>query len=215
MWSPPKTKTYSGRSSKISSRFWKTASAVPRNQNGPLRIWAGTTSTYCPISGTRRQVRVMCSMSEFDLNCVSTLILRNPELMKLLMTKSMIRYRPPNGTAGLARSRVSGYSRSPIPPARIMVRTLRRARDPYMGCRFYARSMEANRLPPTPRYTFHAHGRKGLLRNPRRQENGDRRRDQKGLSQPCKEVPPRQEQGEQRGREQVQGDLRGVCGAQR
>ena len=44
-----------------------------------------------PISGTRRQVRVMCSMSEFDLNWVRTLILKKPELMKLLMTKSMIR----------------------------------------------------------------------------------------------------------------------------
>ena len=48
-------------------------------------------STYWPISGTSRQVRVMCSISEFDLNCVSTLILKKPELMKLLMTKSMMR----------------------------------------------------------------------------------------------------------------------------
>src|SRR5271168_3845073 len=29
----------------------------------------------------------------------------------------MIRYLPPNGTAGLARSRVSGWSRVPCPPA--------------------------------------------------------------------------------------------------
>src|SRR5947209_20093688 len=40
-----------------------------------------------------------------------------PELMKLLSTKSMMRYLPPNGTAGLARSFVSGYSRVPFPPA--------------------------------------------------------------------------------------------------
>src|ERR1044071_1342190 len=40
-----------------------------------------------------------------------------PELTKLLSTKSMMRYFPPNGTAGLARSLVSGYSRVPFPPA--------------------------------------------------------------------------------------------------
>src|SRR5437762_12347539 len=40
-----------------------------------------------------------------------------PELMKLLRTKSMIRYFPPNGTAGFARSFVRGYSRVPLPPA--------------------------------------------------------------------------------------------------
>src|ERR1022692_1574761 len=37
--------------------------------------------------------------------------------MKLLSTKSMIRYFPPNGTAGLARSLVSGKRRVPLPPA--------------------------------------------------------------------------------------------------
>src|SRR5258708_690745 len=40
-----------------------------------------------------------------------------PELMKLLSTKSMIRYLPPKGTAGFARSRVSGKRRVPLPPA--------------------------------------------------------------------------------------------------
>ncbi len=47
-------------------------------------------------------------MREFDLNCVSTLIFISPEFTRLLRTKSTIRYRPPKGTAGLARSRVSG-----------------------------------------------------------------------------------------------------------
>src|ERR1700685_717356 len=37
--------------------------------------------------------------------------------MKLLSTKSIMRYLPPKGTAGLARSLVSGYSRVPFPPA--------------------------------------------------------------------------------------------------
>src|ERR1035437_5151964 len=48
-----------------------------------------------------------------------------PELMKLLRTKSMIRYLPPKGTAGLARSRVRGKSRVPLPPARTMPNTRR------------------------------------------------------------------------------------------
>jgi len=32
-----------------------------------------------------------CSMSEFDLNCVITLIFLTPEFTKLLRTKSMMR----------------------------------------------------------------------------------------------------------------------------
>jgi hypothetical protein len=39
------------------------------------------------------------------LNCVKR-VDEIIQLMKLLNTKSMIRYLPPNGTAGLARSRV-------------------------------------------------------------------------------------------------------------
>lgn len=37
------------------------------------------------------------------------------------MAKSMMRKMPPNGTAGLARSRVSGSNRDPLPPAKITV----------------------------------------------------------------------------------------------
>src|SRR5215831_9215581 len=40
-----------------------------------------------------------------------------PELTRLESTKSMMRYLPPNGTAGLARSRVRGWSLVPCPPA--------------------------------------------------------------------------------------------------
>src|SRR6266540_2580678 len=45
---------------------------------------------------------------------------RRPELMQLLSAKSMMRYGPPKNTAGLARSFVRGYSRSPAPPASTM-----------------------------------------------------------------------------------------------
>src|SRR5579859_3275032 len=40
-----------------------------------------------------------------------------PEFTELLRTKSMMRYLPPKGTAGLERSCVSGCRRSPLPPA--------------------------------------------------------------------------------------------------
>ena len=42
-----------------------------------------------------------------------------PELTQLLRVKSMIRYLPPNGTAGLARTDDRIDRRSPSPPARI------------------------------------------------------------------------------------------------
>src|SRR5262249_26275537 len=57
------------------------------------------------------------------LYCVSTSARRKPLLMQLDKVKSMMRYRPPKGTAGLARSRVRGSSRVPLPPARIKVST--------------------------------------------------------------------------------------------
>src|SRR5229473_7581563 len=43
---------------------------------------------------------------------------RRFELMQLESVMSMMRQRAPKGTAGLARSRVSGQRRSPWPPAR-------------------------------------------------------------------------------------------------
>src|ERR1700693_5575022 len=52
--------------------------------------------------------------------------------MKLLRTKSTIRYLPPKGTAGLARSRVRGKRRVPLPPASTMPNT-RRCKDPRTG----------------------------------------------------------------------------------
>src|ERR1700736_1500936 len=49
-----------------------------------------------------------------------------PELMRLLRTKSTMRYFPPKGTAGLERSRVRGNKRLPLPPARTNATILRR-----------------------------------------------------------------------------------------
>src|SRR3954454_21510806 len=73
----------------------------------------------------------MWGLSESDLYCVSTLILSRPELTKFESAKSMSRYRPAMGTAGLARSAVSGHRRRPSPPARTMART--RGAGPFRG----------------------------------------------------------------------------------
>ena len=62
----------------------------------------------------------MCLFNESDLYWVKTFILKNPELIKLFNTKSIILYLPPNGTAGLALSLVKGKSLLPSPPAKII-----------------------------------------------------------------------------------------------
>ena len=49
-------------------------------------------------------------------------------LAKFDKTKSIKRYVPPKGTAGLALSMVNGISRFPSPPASTIARTLGRAR---------------------------------------------------------------------------------------
>lgn len=61
-----------------------------------------------------------CFCSEWDLYWVSTRTRRSPECRQLLSVKSMIRYFPPNGTPGLARSAVSGCNRDPTPPAKMI-----------------------------------------------------------------------------------------------
>src|SRR3984893_5307471 len=62
-----------------------------------------------------------------------------PELMRLLRTKSMMRYLPPKGTAGLARSCVSGYRRLPLPPARTNDTTGRCMLKPFLMTRGHSR----------------------------------------------------------------------------
>src|SRR5271157_1435174 len=105
-------------------KFWNTASAVPMYQFLPVRICAGTGSIYWPSMRLRFHPVVRCLMRESDLNWVRTFILKIPELMKLLRTKSTILYLPPKYTAGFARSLVSGWSLDPSPPAMIIPRTL-------------------------------------------------------------------------------------------
>ena len=61
----------------------------------------------------------MWSLSDRGLYWVSTTTLSMPEFTQLDSVKSMIRYLPPNGTAGFARTDDRMDRRSPSPPARI------------------------------------------------------------------------------------------------
>ncbi len=64
----------------------------------------------------------MCLLSEAELYCVSTKILRMSELMQFEIGMSTSRYLPPSGTAGFERSSVSGDRRVPAPPPRMTAR---------------------------------------------------------------------------------------------
>src|SRR5579872_360623 len=123
MWSAPKIAIRSGSMSRIRFRFWNTASAVPRYQDSPHRICGGTGMMKCSsTTALIRHPRRMWSISDWDLYWTRMYSEKIRELMKLLSTKSTIRYLLPNGTAGLLRSFVSGYRRSPLPPARMTPR---------------------------------------------------------------------------------------------
>src|SRR5438309_9259917 len=100
------------------------ASAVPLYQCSSMRCWGGRTSTNSFNSRLRKpQASLMCRCKLRALYCVRTSMRRRPLLRQLESVKSTIRYCPPNGTAGLARSRVRGSSRVPLPPARTKVKT--------------------------------------------------------------------------------------------
>src|SRR5262245_46832640 len=100
------------------------ASAVPLYQFSSMRCCGGSTSMYSAISRLRKlQPAWMWRLRLRALYCVSTRQRRSSLLTQLDSVKSTMRYSPPNGTAGLARSRVSGSRRVPLPPARIRVRT--------------------------------------------------------------------------------------------
>src|SRR5215207_5763167 len=76
----------------------------------------------------------MWSLSERGLYCVRTTTLSISELTQFDSVKSMIRYLPPNGTAGLARTDDRIESRSPSPPARMTAITGFTNGRPSRGC---------------------------------------------------------------------------------
>src|SRR5215471_13328351 len=101
----------------------------------------------------------MCRSRLWLLYWVSTQIRRQPALTRLESAKSISRYRPPNGTAGLARSAVSGASRLPAPPASTIPRTRRCVTSDLLG---------ASNLPGLVRLHHHlAIGEPAVLWPPR------------------------------------------------
>src|SRR4029453_7455334 len=66
----------------------------------------------------------MCSFREWGRYWVRIITSEIPEFTQLDSVKSMMRYFPAKGTAGLARFSVSTPSREPSPPARITARAL-------------------------------------------------------------------------------------------
>ena len=62
----------------------------------------------------------MCRLSDAELNCVRTKMRRMSACRQPLIGTSMSRYLPPIGTAGFDRVAVSGNSRDPCPPPRMM-----------------------------------------------------------------------------------------------
>src|SRR6185312_7204635 len=122
MWSPARTRTMSAESRSMTLKFWYTASAVPRYHSATLpRAIYGWSSLTPPVLRSRShgRPRPMWSFSERGLYWVRTTTSSMSELTQLDSVKSMIRYLPPNGTAGLARSWDRIERRSPSPPARI------------------------------------------------------------------------------------------------
>ena len=100
----------------------RTASAVPRYHSATLpRAMYGWSSLTPPRLRSRSHGRPspMWSLSERGLYWVRTTTSSMSELTQFDSVKSMIRYLPPNGTAGLARSWERIERRSPSPPARI------------------------------------------------------------------------------------------------
>src|SRR5689334_12818377 len=61
-------------------------------------------------------------MRDWGRYCASTIRSKMPELTQFDKGKSMMRYLPAKGTAGLARFAVSTPNREPSPPARITAR---------------------------------------------------------------------------------------------
>src|SRR5271154_5231283 len=66
----------------------------------------------------------MCSFRECGRYCVRIITSETPEFTQLESVKSMMRYLPANGTAGLARFSVRTPRREPSPPARMTARAL-------------------------------------------------------------------------------------------
>src|SRR5438093_3204889 len=182
----------------MNSMFCSTASAVPRYQSRERpRPMYGCSRFTPPWLRSRSHGRPtpMWSISERGAYWVRTATSVIPEFTALESAKSMIRYLPPNGTPGLARTCDRIESRSPSPPARTRVRTDCTTRESSHG----RRRAQVPGLAPTQAATSQArhpgaerqqtgqhrdaedrHQRRGALNGPRRTDR-DRARDRGAL----------------------------------
>src|SRR6188472_192658 len=122
MWSPARITTVSPESCSTTFMLRSTASAVPRYHSAtrPRAIYGWRSFTPPRLrSRSHGRPRPMWSLRERGLYWVRTTTSSMSELTQFESVKSMIRYLPPNGTAGLARSWDRIERRSPSPPARI------------------------------------------------------------------------------------------------
>src|SRR4029078_3577528 len=122
MWSPARTTNVSASERSMTFMFRSTASAVPRYHSATRpRAMYGWRSLTPPLLRWRSHGRPspMWSLREWGLYCVRTITSVMSELTQFDSVKSMIRYLPPKGTAGLARTDERIERRSPSPPARI------------------------------------------------------------------------------------------------
>src|SRR5438477_2654017 len=102
-------------------RLWRTASAVPWNHLSPSSVCsAAMIETKRSEKMSNLYVRLMCWFRLSELNCVRTKMRPTSEFKQFEMGMSIRRYLPAMGTAGFERRYVSGKSRVPRPPPRMM-----------------------------------------------------------------------------------------------
>src|SRR5215218_2645649 len=98
----------------------RTASAVPWYHISDTDVCSAARMVTKPArKRSKTYDRAMWLFRLAELYCVRTKMRSSPELMQFEIGTSTRRYLPASGTAGLARSVVSGKSRVPAPPPRM------------------------------------------------------------------------------------------------
>ena len=106
-------------------KFCWTAPAVPSNHSASLRAVKGVIMRTPPVKSRFRSQgppEPICSISDWGRYWASTITSKILELTQFESGKSIIRYLPAKGTAGLVRLAVRALNRAPSPPARMMAR---------------------------------------------------------------------------------------------
>lgn len=110
----------------MNRKFCCTASAVPKYQSDEVRPLYGVWMLTPPVKflfKSQGPPAAMCSINEWGLYWARINISKMSEFTQFDNVKSMMRYFPAKGTAGLVRFAVNTPRRDPSPPARITART--------------------------------------------------------------------------------------------